>query len=313
MKRSVYAGSTNLAGQGDDGYIGGIQKQIASKEEKLKKLSEDNTITPEEKIKLQKEIRDEIKALQDDITKHQLEKKEEERKKIEEDMKKKLEKLAEKQRSKDEEVVAPSFNTMNKLISADQSMEQVDGLEKVKTKMESDISTAQIEMKLNASRAGSNESSWQEGIISDSSETIEKIDAQIYDRIGKTLKDIHEPESKEDKKEKEKLEEQRKKEVAEREAIEKAKEMKQEGKVEDDDSKIVDTSTITGNREVDSTGNDTVTMESISNTVTYSSTEVKSEVKAEAFPVSKVESQNVSVTKDEIDVARNYVPIDIYL
>lgn len=312
-KSSIYAGETNLAGQGDDGYIGGIQKQIASKEEKLKKLSEDNTITPEEKMKLQKEIRDEIKALQDDITKHQLEKKEEERKRIEEDMKKKLEKMAEKQRTKSEEVAAPSLDLMNKLISADQSMEQVDDLDKLKTKLKSDVSTAQIEMKLNASRAGSNESNWQEGIISDSTEAIEKIDEQIYDRIGKTLKDIHEPESDKDKKEKEKLEEQRKEELAEKEAIDKAKEMKQEGKVEDDGSKTVDTSTTTENIVVDSTGKDTTTMDTKNNAFTYSSIEVKSKEKPEAFPVLKVESQNVSVTKDEIDVARNYVPIDIYL
>ncbi|MDE5908440.1 MAG: FlxA-like family protein [Lachnospiraceae bacterium] len=139
-----------------------IQNQIANAQKKLKDLSADDKMTPEEKMKKRQEIQQEIASLQQQLRQHQIEQKREQQSKdssMEALTGQSRKTSAAKSGSKG---AGLSTSSMQAMISADSSVKQAKVQGSVATKMEGRAGVLEVEIKLDSSRGGSTEAKEEE-------------------------------------------------------------------------------------------------------------------------------------------------------
>ncbi len=130
-----------------------IQNQIANAQKKLKDLSADDKMTPEEKMKKRQEIQQEIANLQQQLRQHQIEQKREQQSK---------DSSAEEATSRKSGAAKSgakgaglSTASMQAMISADSSVNQAKAQGSAATKMEGRAGVLEAEIKLDKGRGGS--------------------------------------------------------------------------------------------------------------------------------------------------------------
>ena len=132
-----------------------IQNQIANAQKKLKDLSADDKMTPEEKMKKRQEIQQEIANLQQQLRQHQIEQKREQQSKdssAEEATGGSRKSGAAKSGAKG---AGLSTASMQAMISADSSVNQAKAQGSAATKMEGRAGVLEAEIKLDKGRGGS--------------------------------------------------------------------------------------------------------------------------------------------------------------
>lgn len=133
-----------------------IQNQIANAQKKLKDLSADDNLTPEEKMKKRQEIQQEIANLQQQLRQHQIEQKREQQSKDSS-----VEELTGSRKTGAAKSGAKgtglSTSSMQAMISADSSMKQAKVQGSVSDKMEGRAGVLEAEIKLDRSRGGNTE------------------------------------------------------------------------------------------------------------------------------------------------------------
>ena len=208
--------SLGISNQTMDSITKSLQKQINDAQQQLRSLSENNTMSSEEKMKKRQEIQKQINDLNNQLRQHQMELKKEEREKKQEENK------INKQNSSD----VPNKNGMSQsnmesLITADSAMNQAKESGKVVTKLKGKEGVLESEIKLDESRgvnvdaklaelaktqqgvynAQSNQFSslkdakdkLEDAEESDNTDIVEKTDVKSYSKDGEPIKEESEP------------------------------------------------------------------------------------------------------------------------
>lgn len=141
----------------EDAVSKNLRRQISEAQKKLKELSSNTEMSPEQKSKRRQEIQKEINELNNQLRQHQMEEKQKERQKQDsfDDMlgggKKKEKSDATTQNS------GLSATSMEAMISADTSIKQAKVQGGIATKMEGKAGVMEIEIKLDSARGGDTE------------------------------------------------------------------------------------------------------------------------------------------------------------
>lgn len=148
----------NRMAQGNDSVSKHIQSQIQNLQEKMQKLSEDEEMTIEEKMKKRQEIQQEIANLNSQLRQHQIE----QRKKQQESKNYSIDDMVGgKQRTASKanggQSAGLSQASMKAMISADSSMKQAAVQGSVVTRMEGRAGVLESEIKMDKVRGGSTE------------------------------------------------------------------------------------------------------------------------------------------------------------
>lgn len=150
---SMPAGSMQM-----DSISRNLQNQIANEQQKLKELSSNDNLTPEEKMKKRQEIQQEIANLQQQLRQHQIEQKREQRK--EKQAKgSSVEELTGGNRKADgakngRQQAGLSTSSMQAMMSADSSIEQAKVQGSVATRMEGRAGVLKAEIKQDGAAGG---------------------------------------------------------------------------------------------------------------------------------------------------------------
>lgn len=141
--------------QGNDSFSKNIQNQIQAKQQELQKLSENENMSLEEKMKKRQEIQQEISDLNMQLRQHQIEQRREQQQAKGSSMD---DMLGGKQRvsskSKTGQSTGMSQATMTAIISADSSMKQAQVQGNVAEQNEGKAGILKSEIKLDAARGG---------------------------------------------------------------------------------------------------------------------------------------------------------------
>ncbi len=182
---------------GNDQVSRDIQSQIDRATQQLKKIAEDENMSPEEKSKKRQEIQKEISNLENELRQHQVEMRREAASSKKSENNKKYEGEGSEK--------GMSAATMESVISADNSIKQVDRINGLKTSMKGQVGVLETEIKLDRSKGidtGKKEeklhtledrinhiSSYQFGEIAKADEEIKNNDEKEDDQIDKGLND----------------------------------------------------------------------------------------------------------------------------
>lgn len=141
-------------GGSEDAVSKNLRRQISEAQKKLKELSANTEMRPEQKAKRRQEIQKEIYELSNQLRQHQMEEKQKERQKQDsfDDMLG-CDKNAEKSGTKHQNG-GLSAGSMEAMISADTSMKQSKVQGSVATTMEGKSGVLEIEIKLDSARGG---------------------------------------------------------------------------------------------------------------------------------------------------------------
>lgn len=155
MDTGNYMGLT----QGADATTKNIQNQIANAQKQLQRLSENDTMSPEEKMKKRQEINQQINDLNNQLRQHQIElrkQKQQSEKTSMDDM------LGSPKASKDAGGTGLSQASMQAMISADSSIKQAQTQGSVANQLKGRAGVLKAEIKQDAGRGGTTESKKEE-------------------------------------------------------------------------------------------------------------------------------------------------------
>ena len=150
---SMPAGSMQM-----DSVSRNLQNQIANEQQKLKELSSNDNLTPEEKMKKRQEIQQEIANLQQQLRQHQMEQKREQRKE-KQSKGSSVEELTGGNRKADgaksgKQQAGLSTSSMQAMMSADSSVKQAKVQGSVATRMEGRAGVLKAEIKQDGATGG---------------------------------------------------------------------------------------------------------------------------------------------------------------
>lgn len=150
---SMPAGSMQM-----DSVSRNLQNQIANEQQKLKELSSNDNLTPEEKMKKRQEIQQEIANLQQQLRQHQIEQKREQRKE-KQSKGSSVEDVTGGNRKADaarngKQQAGLSTSSMQAMMSADSSVKQAKVQGSVATRMEGKASVLKAEIKQDGATGG---------------------------------------------------------------------------------------------------------------------------------------------------------------
>lgn len=147
-------GNTGSMGvsQGTDSVSKNIQNQILMKQQELQRLSENEDMSPEDKMKKRQEINQEISNLNMQLRQHQMEMRREQQQKAGSSMEEMLGSRQEADNQLKGENTGLSQGSMQALISADSAMGQAKAQGSVATKLEGAARTLSGEIKLDKAR-----------------------------------------------------------------------------------------------------------------------------------------------------------------
>ncbi len=153
-----------------------IQKQIADKQKELQELSSEEGLTLEEKMKKRQEINQEINELNLQLRQHQMEVSRQARQKKENTMDEMLGSVGERQNKTDKNNgTGMSGSSMQAIISADTSMDQVLVQDSVKTGLEGRIQVLKAEINQDGGTGVSSEKKEAElTVLQDKAADVEK-------------------------------------------------------------------------------------------------------------------------------------------
>lgn len=134
-----------------------IQKQIANAQKQLQELSENNTMSSEEKMKKRQELQKQISVLNNQLRQHQIEVRKKEQQKKQSAEKESQQTTADKNHN-----TGMSQASMQSLISADSAMNQAEVQGNVAAQMNGRADVLEIEIKLDGGRGNSVEAKQEE-------------------------------------------------------------------------------------------------------------------------------------------------------
>ncbi|OFI01421.1 hypothetical protein CLOACE_21460 [Clostridium acetireducens DSM 10703] len=201
-----------------DSVVKGIEKQIKIVQKQMVKISENESLSAEQKLDMKKDLREQLDELNEQLMKRNMEVQKQEREKKEE----KLQKQVQNQSIQDEYTVNDSEGV--NLISLSSSLKQVSIQNAVNTKMKGQARVLASEIKLDEGRGLDVTNKKEE--LSQTNSKIENINKQIQntlkdvnDKIKKGNEQVKEKEDKTDKTDKRvdenKVEEKQKEKTAE--------------------------------------------------------------------------------------------------
>lgn len=173
------------APQGNDSVTKSIQNQIQNKEQQLQKLSENEDLSPEEKMKKRQEIQKEIQELQKQLRQHQNEMRRKQSQGREDSMDKML---GGNRNSGSSDNGSLSQGSMKAMISADSTMKQVRAQESTATKLEGDARNLRAQIRTDAQRGDSVEA--EEEALADLEERVSNIRATQVGMLSDTVSDM---------------------------------------------------------------------------------------------------------------------------